>query len=51
MPEDKDTKIDEVAALLKSQIEQGKYAAGQRLPSERELTEELAVSRSTVREA
>ena len=48
---DKDTKIDEVAAELKSRIDRGEYAAGQRLPSEREITDELNVSRATVRGA
>ena len=51
MVEDKDTKIDEVAAALKQQIDRGKYAAGQRLPSEREISEELKISRATVRGA
>jgi len=48
---DKDTKIDEVAAELKHRIDRGAYAAGQRLPSEREITDELHVSRATVRGA
>src|SRR5437016_2372403 len=51
MIEDKDTKIDEVAAELKNRIDRGEYAAGQRLPSEREITEELNVSRATIRAA
>jgi GntR family transcriptional regulator len=51
MVEDKDTKIDDVAAALKQRIELGEYAAGQRLPSEREISEELKVSRATVRGA
>lgn len=51
MVEEKDTKIDEVAAALKQRIEHGEYAAGQRLPSEREISEELKVSRATVRGA
>lgn len=48
---DKESKIDEVVDVLRNWIAQGKFAAGQRLPSEREITEELDVSRSTVREA
>lgn len=48
---EKDTKIDEIAAELKNRIDQGRYAAGQRLPSERELTDQLHVSRATVRGA
>src|SRR5205085_12572755 len=51
MAVDKDTKIDEVAAALKDRIERGAYAAGQRLPSEREITDEFQVSRATVRGA
>jgi GntR family transcriptional regulator, N-acetylglucosamine utilization regulator len=47
----KDTKIDEVAAELKNRIDRGEYAAGQRLPSEREIAEEINVSRATVRGA
>ena len=48
---DKDTKIDEVVTELTRRIEQGIYAAGQQLPSERDIAEELEVSRPTVREA
>src|SRR6266568_6988048 len=48
---EKDTKIDEVVAKLLHRITQGEYVAGQRLPSERELAEELGVSRVTVRTA
>ncbi len=48
---EKDTKIDEVVAAIHHRIEQGEYVSGQRLPSERELAEELAVSRVTVRSA
>jgi GntR family transcriptional regulator len=48
---EKDTKIDEVVAELNDRIERGLYAAGQRLPSEREISEEFDVSRATVRGA
>jgi GntR family transcriptional regulator len=48
---DRDTKIDEVAAELKNRIERGEYPAGHRLPSEREITDELHVSRATIRGA
>src|SRR6202049_165917 len=48
---DRDTRIDEVAMELISRINRGEYAAGQRLPSEREITDELNVSRATVRGA
>jgi GntR family transcriptional regulator len=46
-----DTKIDEIVRELQNRIERGVYVAGQRLPSERELTEELKVSRGTIRAA
>lgn len=48
---DKDTKIDEVVIILRNRIERGEYAAGQRLPAERDISEELDVSRATVRAA
>ena len=48
---EKDTKIDEVVAELNNRIEQGIFAAGQRLPSERDISEEFDVSRATVRGA
>lgn len=48
---EKDTKIDEVVTELTRRIEQGIYVAGQQLPSERDIAEELEVSRPTVREA
>ncbi len=45
------TKIDEVKEILSRRIEEGAYAPGQRLPSERELAEELKTSRPTIRAA
>ncbi|HLI08576.1 MAG TPA: GntR family transcriptional regulator [Ktedonobacteraceae bacterium] len=51
MPAMKDTKIEEVVEELDWRINKGQYTAGQRLPSERELAEELSVSRVTVRTA
>jgi DNA-binding GntR family transcriptional regulator len=51
MAAEKDTKIDEIAAEVRRRIRQGIYVAGQRLPSEREIAEELNVSRVTVRTA
>ena len=51
MIEDTDTKIDETATELKQRIDRGIYTAGQRLPSEREIAEELHISRATVRGA
>lgn len=45
------SKIDEVVGIIRERITLGEYVAGQRLPSERELQEELGVSRSTIRSA
>jgi len=47
----KDSKIDGAVAELKRKINEGFYAAGQRLPSEREIGQELDISRITVRAA
>lgn len=41
----------QIARQLATGIEDGRYAAGQRLPPERELAQTLDVSRTTVREA
>ena len=41
----------QVAGAIAGAIEQGRYHAGGRLPSERDLAEEFGVSRPTVREA
>ena len=51
MPSEKDTKIDEVVDELQRRIKHGLYVAGQRLPAEREIAEEMNVSRATVRSA
>ncbi len=51
MDEEKETKIDEVVTELSSRIERGIYVAGQKLPAEREIGDELGVSRATVRAA
>ena len=51
MPNEGDSRIDEVTTILKTKIDRGEYAAGQRLPSEREMMEELEASRATIRSA
>ncbi len=51
MSPEKETKIDVVVEELQQGISQGIYVTGQRLPSEREIAEELNVSRVTVRAA
>ena len=50
MPEDKPTTLDPVARL-RSFIRDGGYAEGVRLPPERDLTNELGMSRATLRKA
>jgi len=40
-----------LANSLRTDIQNGKYIAGQKLPSENELTQELGLSRQTVRQA
>lgn len=42
---------DQAVTLLREQLEAGRWEIGERLPSERELSEQLGVGRSTVREA
>jgi DNA-binding FadR family transcriptional regulator len=42
---------EEVALRIEGMIHDGRYSAGDQLPSERELMEELGVGRSAVREA
>lgn len=49
--EHKDSKIDEVVQVLRRRIQEGHYVTGQKLPSERDISEELHVSRPTVRVA
>jgi GntR family transcriptional regulator len=45
------SKIDEIVKIIHKRIIEGKYVAGQRLPAERVLAEELGVSRPTIRTA
>lgn len=51
MPNDKNTKIDSIARELHKRIEECIYTAGQRLPPELKIADELNVSRDTVRKA
>lgn len=43
--------FEEVCEQIRESIQSGAFSAGDRLPSERELAEQFAVSRTTVREA
>src|SRR4051812_37590145 len=43
--------FDDVVTQVRDAILSGEVTAGERLPSERELTEQFGVSRNTVREA
>src|SRR6266849_9481921 len=51
MKDSKETRIDEVVSELVRRIEASEYVAGQRLPAERELADELRTSRVTIRAA
>jgi GntR family transcriptional repressor for pyruvate dehydrogenase complex len=42
---------DEVAAQIRSRIDEGVFAQGARLPSERDLADELGISRTVLRES
>jgi DNA-binding GntR family transcriptional regulator len=46
-----DTKVEETATLIRNDIRTGKYAPGEKLPSERELAQDMQVSRETLRRA
>lgn len=50
-PVKKVTVSDNIVKQIKALIEEGKIAVGQKLPSERELSQQLSVSRISVREA
>ncbi len=45
------TRSSEIAAILRDEILTGQYRPGERLPSERDLSDRFAASRSAVREA
>jgi DNA-binding FadR family transcriptional regulator len=45
------TRSDEIAAILRDDILRGHYRAGERLPSERDLSARFDTSRGAVREA
>src|SRR5699024_11556529 len=42
---------EQVIIILKNKIEEGEFAVGEKLPSERDLVKELDVSRGTLRDA
>jgi DNA-binding FadR family transcriptional regulator len=50
-PVQRDSLVDAVVARIREVIEQGHLRAGDRLPTEAELSEQLGVSRTVVREA
>jgi len=50
-PEPPLSRTEEIAAILRDEILQGQYRAGERLPSERDLTSRFDTSRGAVREA
>jgi GntR family transcriptional repressor for pyruvate dehydrogenase complex len=50
-PAPSESRPDAIAATLRGQILSGKYGPGERLPSERELSERLGVNRASAREA
>jgi len=43
--------VDQVVEEIKERIDSGEYALGQRIPSENELSNELNISRATIRSA
>jgi DNA-binding FadR family transcriptional regulator len=43
--------VDQVISQLRSQIDSGEWAVGDRIPTESELSDQLEVGRNTVREA
>ena len=47
----KETKALKTANTLRGQIEQGVYEAGQKLPNENDLSAQMGISRTTLREA
>src|SRR5262249_43539251 len=47
----RDSLVDTAVARIREVIEQGRLRAGDRLPTEAELSEQLGVSRTVVREA
>lgn len=50
-PTSSETKFEQVADVLRMEINDGTYAYGQRIPTQRELVQRFEVSRDTVRRA
>src|SRR6266849_5622326 len=51
-PQDTQQKLyQQIARTIAAAIEDGRYAPGDRLPSERELADDFGVSRPTIRDA
>jgi DNA-binding FadR family transcriptional regulator len=50
-PQDAQKLYQQIARRIAASIEDGRYAPGDRLPSERELADDLGVSRPTIRDA
>src|ERR1700761_390508 len=50
-PQDTQKLYQQIARRIAASIEDGRYAPGDRLPSERELADDFGVSRPTIRDA
>src|ERR1700759_4895837 len=50
-PQDAQKLYQQIARRIAASIEDGRYAPGDKLPSERELADEFGVSRPTIRDA
>lgn len=50
-PRDAQKRYQQIARQIAASVEDGRYAPGDRLPSERELANDFRVSRPTIRDA